>query len=97
MMDTSTHFVMFFAVRSLDEEDVIYALSQMFGFIGSPAKFLADNFSTFKANGYRGFCRLIGATPTLAKAHNSNSHGMVERSNQEVLRHLKPLKNIFFN
>ena len=92
MIDSAPHFVMFFAVRSLNEEDVIYALSQMFGFIGSPAKFLSDNFSTFKANSYRGFCRLIGATPTLAKVNNSNSHGMVERSNQEVLRHLNAFK-----
>jgi hypothetical protein len=47
-IDTSTHFVMLFAVRSLDEEDVKYALSQMFRFIGPPAKFLADNISTLK-------------------------------------------------
>ena len=51
----ATHFALFFAVRSLSEEDVVYALLQIF--VGAPTQFVTDNFKSFKAYGYRAFCK----------------------------------------
>ena len=93
LIDAATHFALLFAVRSLGEEDVVYALSQMFAFVGAPTQFVTDHFKSFKAYGYRAFCKLTGSTPELAKANNSKSHGLVERANQEVLRHIGAFKS----
>jgi len=93
LIDAATHFALLFAVRSLSEEDVVYALSQMFAFVGAPTQFVTDHFKSFKAYGYRAFCKLTGTTPELAKANNSKSHGLVERANQEVLSHIGDFKS----
>jgi len=92
MIDAFTGFVMLKACKSLEAKHVVSALAEMFGRFGGPYEIYMDNHPSFLAKDLQAITRLMGTKRRYSHPHSSESHGKVERTNQEVMRLLSALR-----
>ena len=64
---------------------------QHFGRFGTPEVILTDRGPTFHNHLIKDLCRMTGVEQSLTTAYSKEENAIVERANQEVLRHLNAL------
>ena len=66
-------------------------LRQFFGHYGRPRVIVSDGAPGFKANITKAFSKYFGYRISITDPYRPTAHGIVERTNQEVQRHLRAL------
>jgi hypothetical protein len=80
------------ATKDLGAKEVEKALQQMFGRFGGPTEIYSDGHGSFTGGELTDTARLMDTKRRFAHAYSSESHGLVERTNQEVHRYVTALR-----
>ena len=91
VQDCFTRFVELRAANNASALEAAMILLDVFGRYGCPRILRSDNGPQFTANVIDNFLALLGVGRHLTLPYRPQSNGMIERSNQEVGRHLKSL------
>jgi hypothetical protein len=89
--DGFTRFTELFPCQSDTAESVCRALLNLVGRYGIPSYIHSDRGSEFTAKLTKAFVELLEIEFRFALAHRPRANGLVERTNQEVLKHLRAL------
>ena len=86
-----SRWVMCYPVRSLGAEDCAWALLQHFGIFGIAKEILSDNGTQFCNQIITELIKVVGAEHITTTPYSSEENSIVERSNKEVIRHLRAM------
>jgi transposase InsO family protein len=78
-------------VRNLGAEDCAWALLQHFGIFGIAKEILSDNGTQFCNQIVSELIKIVGAEHLTTTPYSSEENSIVERSNKEVIRHLRAM------
>ena len=88
-----TRFVKLWAVPEESAEIVKEKMIELIGMFGQPLEFISDGGPAFKAKDIEAMFEYFGVSTTITWPGRSQAHGIVERANREILRHLQHLIN----
>ena len=91
IIDNFTRMVELYARKGTTEQDAISALLDHFGRYGVPAKIITDNGSQFVADSITKLYEAVNVEHVRTIAYSKEENSIVERSNKEILRHLRAL------
>lgn len=97
IIDCFTRFVELYAVPDTTALEASKCLLEHFGRYGSPAQIRSDRGTQFANDLIEEFLKLVGTEHLLTVPYSSQHNAIVERSNKEVMRHLRAIifeKNI---
>jgi hypothetical protein len=88
IIDAFSRWVELFPTTSVCAYETASCLFQHFGRFGTPASIHTDRGTAFHNELIAELTRLVGTDHSLSTAYSKEENGIVERANQEVLRHL---------
>jgi hypothetical protein len=91
VIDCFSRWVMCYPVRSVGAEDCAWALIQHFGIFGVAKEILSDNGTQFCNKIIDELIKIVGAEHITTTAYSKEENAIVERSNKEVVRHLRAI------
>jgi hypothetical protein len=94
IIDNFSRFVDLYPTKSTCAEGAADALLAFCGRYVTPLHFCTDSGANFKSTLVKGLIERLGSDHFLTTAYSKEMNGMVERTNKEVLRHLR---NIIFD
>ena len=86
-----SRWVMCYPVRNLGAEDCAWALLQHFGIFGMAKEIFSDNGTQFCNQIIDELVKIVGAEHITTTPYSSEENSIVERSNKEVIRHLRAM------
>ena len=86
-----TRYVELYPSKSTDASSAAEALLQHFGRYGAPSVLRSDRGTQFCNDVIREFMQLVGTMHSVTTAYSKEENGMVERTNKEVMRHLRSI------
>jgi len=89
IMDAFTRFTLLYPAEDATAMSAAAALLQFFGLFGFPYTLRSDQGTQFLANIIKDFCALAGITNEVSIAYHHQP--IVERDNQEIMRHLRAM------
>lgn len=98
--DTFSRHVELYATKSTTAKEAAVCLMDYIGRYGCPSQVLSDNGTQYVNDIIKELFILMGTEHVLTMAGSKEESGLVERSNKEVLRHLRAImyhKNIYDN
>jgi transposase InsO family protein len=97
IIDCFTRFIELYAVPNTTALEAARCLLEHFGRYGCPAQIRSDRGTQFANDTIEEFLKLVGTEHLLTVPYSSQHNAIVERSNKEVMRHLRAIifeKNI---
>jgi hypothetical protein len=91
VIDCFSRWVMCYPVKTVNAEDCAWALVQHFGIFGIAKEILSDNGTQFCNQIITELIKIIGAEHITTTPYSKEENGLVERSNKEVVRHLRAI------
>ena len=91
IIDAFTRWIELYPLTNLSAQTSAKALLQHFGRFGQPTQLVSDNGTQFVNEVHSELLALIGIQHTRTTPYSSESNGIVERANKEVLRHTRNL------
>lgn len=91
MVDNYTRMVELTPARSTSAADALPALLSVFSRYGAPAYLRSDQGSQFVNKVITAFLNFLGTGHSLTLAYRPQANGIVERANQEIMRHLRAI------
>lgn len=91
VVDRFSRYLELFAARDATARSAAKALLDVFGRYGPPLTIRSDNGPQFTAIVIEDFLRLLNVSHELTIAYRPQANGLVERQNQEILKHLRSL------
>ena len=88
LIDAFSRWVELFPTTSVSAYETASCLFQHFGRFGTPSAIHTDRGTAFHNELVEELTRLAGTDHSLSTAYSKEENGIVERANQEVLRHL---------
>ena len=88
LIDAFSRWVELFPTTSVSAYETASCLFQHFGRFGTPSAIHTDRGTAFHNELVEELTRLAGTDQSLSTAYSKEENGIVERANQEVLRHL---------
>jgi transposase InsO family protein len=92
IVDAFTHYTLLYPTRSTKASEVVEALQDLFAKFGGPCEIYSDNHGSFTAQDLKDICHVFNSRRRFSHAYVSTANGIVERTNQEVNRHLVALR-----
>jgi hypothetical protein len=89
IIDRCTRYCDLFPAKSTEAVEAAKALIQWMGIFNSPVTLTSDNGTQYVNNTISELCRLTGVDHKKTIAYSKQENAIVERSNLEVMRHLK--------
>ena len=90
-IDCFSRFVELKATKGATASEAAGLLLDVFGRYGAPRSLRTDQGSQFTARVIQNFLRLVGTKQQLTVPHRPESNGLIERTNQEIGRHLRAI------
>jgi hypothetical protein len=87
-IDAFSRYVKTYPLKSVNSEEVLNALNQWIADFGCPSEIVSDNASYFLSDLIKSFGDFTGVLHTTIQPYSHEENGIVERANQEVIRHL---------
>ena len=91
LVDCFSRYVVLYPLTSETADEIIRCLGNFIGHYGRPRVIVSDGAPAFKANITKAFSKYFGYRISITDAYRPTAHGIVERTNQEVQRHLRAL------
>jgi len=91
MVCNFTRIVELCPVPDLTQESAMLALMQLFSRYGCPTILHSDNGGQFIADAFKKFCEMHNIQQTFTVPHHPQGNGIAERTNGEVMRHLRAI------
>lgn len=91
MVCNFTRMVELCPAPDLSQNSAMRALMQLFSRYGSPSILHSDNGGQFVADATKAFCSLHNIRQTFTVPHHPQGNGIAERTNAEVMRHLRAI------
>jgi transposase InsO family protein len=91
IIDNFSRYIELYPVKSTTEKEAIDCLIQHIGRYGIPAKVVSDNGTQFIAKVITELMQVLRLDHQLTIAYSKEENSIVERSNKEILRHLRAL------
>jgi transposase InsO family protein len=91
VIDCFSRWVMCYPVRTVGAEDCAWALIQHFGIFGVAKEILSDNGTQFCNKIIDELIKIVGTKHITTTAYSKEENAIVERSNKEVVRHLRAI------
>jgi hypothetical protein len=91
IIDTFSRFVELYAVTDTKGETAVRVLLQHVGRFGCPSRIRTDNGPEYDNRWVTELVRVIGTEHAKTLAYSKEENAIVERSNKEVMRHLRAL------
>jgi hypothetical protein len=79
------------AIKSKEAEGIAQALLKFFGTFGWPTELRSDGGAEFVNSTIQALLDVVGTEHAITLAYSHEENGLVERANQEVLKHLRKL------
>ena len=87
-IDAFSRYVKLFPLKAVNFEEDLHALNQWVADFGCPSKIVSDNASYFLSDLIKSFLELTEIEHNTIHPYSHKDNGIVERANQEVIRHL---------
>ena len=87
-IDAFSRYVMLFPLKAINSEEALHALNQWIAIFGVPTELKSDNASYFLSDLIKSFIDQTGLDHDTIHPYSHEENGLVERANQEVIRHL---------
>jgi len=91
VIDTFTRWIELYPLRTLEATEAAKVLIQHFGRYGLAVELLSDNGSQFVNHIVHEVLHILGTQHITTLAHSKEENAIVERSNKEVMRHLRAI------
>ena len=91
MTDSFTRFTELVPIKNKTSILVANALLQYFGRYGPPEYIRSDHGSEFTSNITKSLCEIMGSSQIFSLPYSPTGNSIVERTNGEVLRHLRAI------
>jgi hypothetical protein len=91
IVDCFTRYVVLYPLKTETADEVVQQLNNFIGHYGRPRYITSDGAPGFKADLTRAFATYYGYKIAITDPYRPTAHGIVERFNQEVQRHLRAL------
>ena len=91
IIDMFTRWIEIYPLKTTKAEECAEKLFQHFGRFGTPLGILTDNGSQFSNKRIEELMSLLQVKHSTTLAYSKQENGMVERSNKEVMRHVRAL------
>jgi hypothetical protein len=89
VVDCFTRFVELYPVRTTEGKEAARNLAVHAGRYGTPAQIQSDGGTQFVNDTVQALCDLLGTQKITTVAYSKEENALVERSNKEVMRHLR--------
>ena len=77
-----------FPIEAVNSEEALHALNQWIALFGVPTELVSDNAAYFLSESIQSFLDQTGLDHNTIHPYSHEENGIVERANQEVVRHL---------
>ena len=91
LVDCFSRYVVLYPLMTETANEIIRCLGNFYGHYGRPRVIVSDGAPGFKANITKAFSTYFGYRISITDPYRPTAHGIVERTNQEVQRHLRAL------
>jgi transposase InsO family protein len=88
IIDTFTRYLELYPMGELTAENAVQALDQWMCRYGRPRNILTDNASQFRAQ-YEATLAQLGIANEKIHPYSHEENAIIERANQEIIRHLR--------
>lgn len=82
----ASHYIQVVELRSITVMSVTHALMDIFAYVGFPLVLSSDRAPQFTSRVFQKICELVGVHQIFSTPYDTQSHGVVERSNQKFYR-----------
>ena len=87
-IDAFSRYVKLFPLETITSEEVLHSFNEWVCTFGCPSEIVTDNASYFLSELMKSFRDFTGIRHTTIQPYSHEENGIVERANQEVIRHL---------
>ena len=88
IIDAFSRYVKLFPLKAVTSEEAVHAFNQWVADFGCPSEIVSDNASYFVSELIKSFNEATGIKHSTIHPYSHEENGIVERANQEVIRHL---------